>query len=56
MAETVKHATDNKKGFESFIWSRKKEEMGPLPSVDGVILTDDREKAEPLKFLLVCLL
>ena len=50
MAEIVKHATDNKKGFESFIWSKKKEEMGPLPRVDGVILTDNQEKAEPLNF------
>lgn len=56
MAEIVKHSIDNKKGFESFIWSKKKEEMGPLPRVDGVILADDHEKAEPLNFLLVCLL
>lgn len=54
MAEIV-HATDNKKGF-AFIWNKKKEEIGPLPRVDGVILTDDQEKAEPLDFHSVCLL
>lgn len=51
MGEIVKHATDNRKGFESFIWNKKKEETGPLPRVDGVILTDDQEKAEPLNFI-----
>jgi len=56
MGEIGKHATDNRKGFESFIWKKKKEEIGPLPRVDGVILTDDQEKAEPLNFHSVCLL
>lgn len=55
--EIVKHAIDNKKGFCIYIWSKKKkEETGPLLSVDGVILTNDQEKGEPLNFHLVCVL
>lgn len=55
-AKVVKHAIHTKKGFYSYIWSKKTEEMGPLPRVDGVILTDDQEKAEPFNFHLACLL
>lgn len=38
------------------ILGEKKEETGPLHSIDGVILTDDPEKGEPLNSHLVCLL